>query len=92
MPGATTGGLDLKAVDADDLARTVRQLAIDLHQILKRQDPTIGEIVRLRRRVGELHWHLGDLQETEIDRWLRSVDQRLETKLLAVLKLGLSTD
>ncbi len=35
---------------------------------------------KLRLRVRQLLGHLGDLQKTEIDRWLRSVDQRIETK------------
>lgn len=91
IPGATTGGLDLKPLDAEDLARIIRQLAIDLDQFLKRQDPAIGEIVRLRRRIRELRGHLGDLQKTEIDRWLRNVDHRLEAELVAVQNLDLST-
>src|SRR5439155_23681850 len=38
-------------LDPEELARRIRQLAIDAHRILTRADTSIGEVSGLRRRV-----------------------------------------
>jgi hypothetical protein len=67
------------------LAREIRRLAIDAHRTLNRPEATTGELVELRRRLRGLlcaarGWHL-----TEIERWLRSAERRLDARLVSGL-------
>ena len=81
-------------LDVQQFARTIRRLAIETHEILKRKDATIGELAELRRRFKVIlraarGWHL-----TEIERWLRSADRTLDARLLISLgvELGLAVN
>jgi hypothetical protein len=60
-------------LDAEELGRAVRGLAVDVHEIMNRPDATIGELIELRRRSKELLRVARGSQLTEIERWLRSV-------------------
>ena len=69
-------------LDPEELARRIRQLAIDAHRILTRPDTSIGEVSGLRRRVRVLLRETrGGLRATEIDRWLRAAQRAIEAEL-----------
>jgi len=97
-PGATTIDEDISiagaehsssapgTLDADDFAGAIRRLAIDADRTLNRPDTTAGELVKLRRRIKELLQITRGLQRTGIDRWLRSADRLLESRLFSDLR------
>jgi hypothetical protein len=70
-------------LDAKELAREMRQLAVDAHEILNRPAATAGELVRMRRRSWELLHGARASQLSEIERWLRSAVRKLDAKLLS---------
>ena len=72
-------------LDAEELARAIRGLAVEAHEILNRPDATTGELIALRRRSRELLRVARGSQLTEIERWLRSVHRTLDAKLLSAL-------
>jgi hypothetical protein len=73
------------SLDAKELAREIRRLAVDVHEILNRPDATAGELTALRRRFKELLRVAQGSRQSWIERWLRSADRRLDAKLLCGL-------
>ena len=73
--------------DAEGLARAIRRLAIEAHEILNRPDARIEELIKVRRQFQELLRETRGLssQPTELDRWLRSAHRAIEAKLLSNL-------
>jgi hypothetical protein len=76
-------GFDPRALDPEEVARRVRQLAVDAHRILNHPDTTVEELIALRRRFKELLRAGRGSQPTEIERWLRSAQQEVDAKLLS---------
>ena len=72
-------------LDAEELARAIRGLAVEAHEIMNRPDATAGELIELRRRSSELLRVARGSQLTEIERWLRSVHRTLDEKSLSAL-------
>jgi len=60
-------------LDAEELGRAIRGLAVEVYAIMNRPDATIGELIELRRRSQELLRLARGSQPTEIELWLRSV-------------------
>ena len=88
--GVSVAGADKRrsepvTLDAEELARAIRGLAVDAHEILNRPDATTGELIERRRRAKELLRVVQGSQLTEIERWLRSVHRTLDAKLLSAL-------
>ena len=73
------------SLDAEELVRAIRGLAVEAHEILNRPDATIGELIERRRRSKELLRVARGSHLTEIERWLRSVHRVLDAKLLSAL-------
>ena len=76
-------------LDAEELARAIRRLAIDAHQTLNQPDATASELIELRRRFRELIRAPRGSRLTEIDRWLRSANRRLDLRLMSDLRTEL---
>jgi hypothetical protein len=73
--------------DAEGLARAIRRLAIEAHEILNRPDARIGELIKVRRQFQELLRAARGLssQPTELDRWFRSAHRTIQARLRSVL-------
>jgi hypothetical protein len=76
-------------LDAEELARAIRGLTVEAHEIMNRPDAATGELIKLRRRSKELGRVARGSQLTEIERWLRSVHRTLDAKLLSALVVEL---
>ena len=72
-------------VDAKELARQIRRLAVEAHEILNRPDTTTGELTKLRRRFRELLRAARGSQLTAIERWLWSAHRAVDARLLSGL-------
>ena len=72
-------------LDAKELAREIRRLAVDAHEVLNRPGATTGELTKLRRRFQELLRTARGSQLTEIERWLQSAHRALDARLLSGL-------
>jgi hypothetical protein len=72
-------------LDAEELAKAIRQLAIEAHRTLNSPDATAGELIALRRRFKEL-LHQLEARQAGISRWLRRADRALEARLLSNLR------
>ena len=73
------------SLDVERFARALRRVATHAHEILNRPDATTDELVGLRRRLKGLLRAARGSRLTEIDRWLRSADRRLDARLLSGL-------
>ena len=83
--GADKSRSEPVTLDAGELARAIRGLAVEAHEVLKRPDAATGELITLRRRSKELLRVARGSQLTEIERWLWSVHRTLGAKLLSAL-------
>jgi hypothetical protein len=74
-------------LDAAELARAIRQLAVEADRILNHSDVTTGELIQIRRQARELLREAPGraLRRTAIDRWLRCVVHAIDAKLLCGL-------
>jgi hypothetical protein len=98
-PGVSVVGADERRsepgnLDTEQLARSIRRLAIAAHAILRRPDAPRGELVDLRRQLKELLREARGGQLAEIERWLRSAVRMLDARLLCGLgvELGLTVN
>jgi hypothetical protein len=73
------------SLDARELAREIRRLAVDAHEILNRPDAPTGELNKLRRRIEELLRVARGSRLSEIERWLRSAHRALDARRLSGL-------
>ena len=73
------------SLDAEDLAREIRRLAVEAHWSLSRPEARTGELVELRRRLRVLLRVVGCSRPTAIERWLRSADRALDAQLVSGL-------
>jgi hypothetical protein len=80
--GADTRRQEPDRLDAAEWAGALRRLAVDAHEILNRPDATTDELVEIRRRLKGLLRASRGSRLSEIDRWLRSADSRLDARLL----------
>ena len=62
--------LPVSSLDPAAIAQGVRQIAHDLHQILRKTTPSPGELIELERRIDELRVHTHGTGLIAIDRWL----------------------
>ena len=88
MEGISEVGADNRrwepvSLDAEELARAIRGLAVEAHELLNRREATTGELIALRRRAWELLRGVRGSQTAELERWLRSVHRTLGAKLLS---------
>jgi hypothetical protein len=60
------------SLDPEAIAEGVRQIAHDLHQVLRKTISSPGELIELERRIDELRVHTGGTRLMAIDRWLHS--------------------
>lgn len=67
-------------LDPADLADRIRRMALDAHRTLKRHDVAPSELVELTRRIDELRQGTQETHFIEIDRWLRTARQLIESR------------
>jgi hypothetical protein len=84
--GADEGRSEPWPVDAEEIARTIRQLAIDAARILNRRETKIADVILLHRRCVKLLQEDWESRPPEIDRWLRSLHEAAEAKLLSKIR------
>src|SRR5262249_48306511 len=77
------------SLDAEELAREIRRLAVEAHRSLSRPEARTGELTELRRRFQELLRVARGSQLTEIERWLWSAHRALDARLLSGLVVAL---
>ena len=75
--------LPVSSLDPAAIANRVRQIAHDLHQILKKSTSSPGELIELERRIDELRVHTHGSPLTAIDRWLDHSRRALRERALA---------
>jgi hypothetical protein len=69
--------------DAEGLARSIRQRAIEAHKIVNCPNAQIGELITIRRQFAELLQEARGLssQPTDLENWLRNAHFAIETRL-----------
>jgi hypothetical protein len=77
-PVAGEGAGGPGSVDAGQLARAIRRLAVDAHRALRRPDASDGELLALRRRTEVLLRAARGSRQGEIRRWLRCARRALD--------------
>jgi hypothetical protein len=80
-PGAVANGDGHDVLDPEELAREVRQFAIDAHRALTRPDTPIDVVIGLRQRLGLLLRKTRGSGASEINRWLRRSQGEIEARL-----------
>lgn len=79
-PGESLPGSSL---DPAEIAQGVRQIAHDLHQMLKRATSTSVELIELERRIDELRLHIHGTPLIAVDRWLKNSRSALRVRVVA---------
>jgi hypothetical protein len=72
-------------LDAEELAREIRRLAIDAHRTLNRPEARSGELVELRHRLRGLLRVVQGSRLTAIELWLWSAHRAVDARLLSGL-------
>ncbi len=70
-------------LDPAAIASRVRQIAHDLHQMLKKPTPSPVELIALERCIDELRVHTHGSPLIAIDRWLVNSRSALRERVLA---------
>ncbi len=78
MESLPAGSLDPAAI-----AEGVRQIAHDLHQVLRKTTSSPGELIELERRIDELRVHTGGSRLMAIDRWLHNTRSAIRARAVA---------
>ena len=65
------------------LHRGVRQIAHDLHQMLRKTTSSPGELIELERRIDELRVHTHGIGLIAIDRWLANSRSAIRARAVA---------
>ena len=73
----------VSSLDPAAIAQGVRQIAHDLHQILRKTTPSPGELIELERRIDELRVHTHGTGLIAIDRWLASSRSAIRARAYA---------
>jgi hypothetical protein len=68
-------------LDPDDLAREIRQLAMDTFRGLSCPDASIDELTSLKRRFEDLLQQTQEPQAAKINRWLRGGNRAIGARL-----------
>ena len=71
------------SLDPAAIAQGVRQIAHDLHQILRKRTSSPTELIELERRIDELRVHTHGTGLLAIDRWLRSSQRAIRARAVA---------
>ena len=75
------GDKDLsKRLDPADLAYRIRRLALDAYRSLKRHDAALDELTELLHRIDELRRGTQNPHFIQIDRWLQSAKDVIESR------------
>ena len=69
--------------DPAAIAEGVRQIAHDLHQVLRKTTSSPGELIELERRIDELRVHTGGTRLLAIDRWLHNTRSAIRERAVA---------
>jgi hypothetical protein len=72
-------------LDPAEIAHGVRQIALDLHQALKKPNLSFGELLELQRRIDQMRRHTAGTQLTALDRWLDQSRAVIQTRTRAAL-------
>ena len=75
--------LPVTSLDPEAIAHRVRQIAHDLHQILRKTTPSPGELIELERRIDELRVHTHGTGFIAIDRWLDNSRSAIRARAVA---------
>ncbi len=75
--------LPVSNLDPAAIAQGVRQIAHDLHQMLRKTTPSPGELIELERRIDELRVHTHGTGLIAIDRWLASSRSAIRARAYA---------
>ena len=75
--------LPVSNLDPAAIAQGVRQIAHDLHQILRKTTPSPGELIELERRIDELRVHTHGTGLMAIDRWLYNTRSAIRVRAVA---------
>ena len=78
--------LAVSSLDPAAIAQGVRQIAHDLHQILRKTTPSPGELIELERRIDELRVHTHGTGLIAIDCWLASSQSAIRAPAVAEQK------
>jgi hypothetical protein len=73
----------VSSLDPAAIANRVRQIAHDLHQMLKKPTPSARELIELERCIDELRVHTHGSPLIAIDRWLVNSRNALRERTLA---------
>jgi len=71
------------SLDPAAIAEGVRQIAHDLHQVLRKTTSSPDELIELERRINELRVHTGGTRLMAIDRWLHSSRSAIRVRAVA---------
>jgi hypothetical protein len=74
--------LPAASLDPAAIAEGVRQIAHDLHQLLKKTISNPGELIELERRIDELRVHTHGSRLIAIDRWLDNSRSAIRERVL----------
>jgi hypothetical protein len=66
--------------DPADLAAGVRQLALDIHRVMKDPNATFSELGEVSRRIEALRQQTRVSALSEIDRWLQNTGKLVQTR------------
>jgi hypothetical protein len=75
--------LPVSNLDPAAIAQGVRQIAHDLHQILRKTTLSPGELIELERRIDELRVHTCGTGLIAIDRWLANSRSAIRARAVA---------
>ncbi len=75
--------LAASGLDPAAIAHRVRQIAHDLHQMLRRTTSSPGELIELEQRIDELRGHTHGTGMIEIDRWLANARNAIRARAVA---------
>ena len=75
--------LPVSNLDPAAIAQGVRQIAHDLHQMLKKTTVSPDELIELERRIDELRVHTHGSGWIAIDRWLASSRSAIRARAVA---------
>jgi len=71
------------SLDPAAIAEGVRQIAHDLHQMLRKTISSPGELIELERRIDELRVHTHGTRLVAIDRWLANSRSAIRARAVA---------
>jgi len=80
LPGES---LPVSSLDPEAIAQGVRQIAHNLHQMLRKTTPSPGELMELERRIDELRVHTHGTGLIAIDRWLANSRSAIRARAVA---------